>query len=116
MLARGLDNVSFLQLSHNIDLSRYYSQLVWLDWLMAVQDDERTPLLRSSNAEVESHLESSNGDAADTKNPDNPANLSPSRTATILAANWVCYKALVDTDHTASGLTACYASPVVSII
>lgn len=53
---------------------------------MAQDDDERTPLL---NHGVE---ESGNNDAEDAtkKNPDNPANLSKSKVATILAANWVC--------------------------
>lgn len=53
---------------------------------MAQHDNERTPLLSNGIADQEGY----NHDAALQKNPDNPANLSKSKVATILAANWVC--------------------------
>jgi len=55
---------------------------------MTVADDERTPLLNGLTPSSRQQAGDIEGDGAK-QNPDDPANLSKAKVATILAANWV---------------------------
>jgi hypothetical protein len=57
---------------------------------MTVAGDERTPLLNGLTPSSRQQAGDTESDHAGAKkNPDDPANLSKAKVATILAANWV---------------------------
>ena len=81
---------------------------------MAQNDNERTPLLNHSGDDDEE------GGDNKQKNVGNPVNLSKSKVATILAANWVCHARSLEelSLKQAHSLTACtlpYLSSVSSL-